>query len=82
MDRTTLTRNLKLLAAAGLIVIREGDDARVREVTLTAAGSARLAAAQPYWERAQRRMAEALGPARLARLLGDLSAAVAAAQAA
>jgi DNA-binding MarR family transcriptional regulator len=82
MDRTTLTRNLKILAAAGLIVIREGDDARVREVTLTAAGRARLAAAQPYWERAQRRMAEALGPARLARLLGDLSAAVAAAQAA
>src|SRR5215207_10827262 len=36
MDRTTLTQNLKLLSRAGLIVIRQGDDARVREVTLTA----------------------------------------------
>ena len=81
MDRTTLTRNLKLLADAGLITIREGDDARVREVSLTAAGRARLGAALPYWEKAQRRMTEAMGPARLERLLADLSVAVAAGQA-
>ena len=78
MDRTTLTRNLKLLAAAGLIMIREGADARVREVTLTAAGRARLAAAEPRWALAQRRLTEAMGPARMARLLEDLSATIAA----
>ena len=78
MDRTTLTRNLKLLTTAGLIMIREGGDARVREVTLTAAGRARLAAAQPHWELARRRLTEAMGPARMARLLEDLSATIAA----
>jgi DNA-binding MarR family transcriptional regulator len=81
MDRTTLTRNLKVLAEAGLITISEGDDARVREVSLTAAGRARLGAALPYWEKAQRRMTDAMGPARVERLLGDLSVAVAAGQA-
>ncbi|HET9040689.1 MAG TPA: MarR family winged helix-turn-helix transcriptional regulator, partial [Gemmatimonadales bacterium] len=68
MDRTTLTRNLRLLAEAGLITIREGDDARVREVSLTAIGQARLSAALPYWEKAQRQMTDAIGPARLERL--------------
>ena len=81
MDRTTLTRNLKPLAEAGLVAVREGDDARVREVTLTAAGRARLAAAQPYWEKAQRRMTDALGQPRMDRLLADLSSAVAAGRA-
>jgi DNA-binding MarR family transcriptional regulator len=81
MDRTTLARNLKPLAEAGLVAVREGDDARVREVTLTAAGRARLAAAQPYWEKAQRRMTDALGQPRMDRLLADLSSAVAAGQA-
>jgi DNA-binding MarR family transcriptional regulator len=81
MDRTTLTRNLKPLAEAGLVAVRAGDDARVREVTLTAAGRARLAAAQPCWEKAQRRMTDALGQPRMDRLLADLASAVAAGQA-
>ena len=81
MDRTTLTRNLKPLAEAGLVAVREGDDARVREVTLTAAGRARLAAAQPCWEQAQRRMTDALGGPRMDRLRADLSRAVAAGRA-
>jgi len=78
MDRTTLTRNLKPLAEAGLVAVREGEDARVRKVTLTAAGRTRLAAAQPYWEQAQRRMTDALGQPRMDSLLADLSSAVAA----
>jgi DNA-binding MarR family transcriptional regulator len=81
MDRTTVTRNLKPLAEDGLVAVREGGDARVREVTLTAAGRARLTAALPYWERAQRRMTDALGQPRMDRLLADLSSAVAAGQA-
>ena len=81
VDRTTLTRNLGVLAQEGLLQIREGADARVREVVLTAAGRARLAAAQPYWREAQRRMTDALGRTRLKHLLADLSGAVAAARA-
>jgi DNA-binding MarR family transcriptional regulator len=81
MDRTTLTRNLRPLVEEGLIRIREGDDARVRKVTLTAAGRARLAAAQPYWEEAQTHITKTLGRARLDRLLTDLSGAVVAGQA-
>jgi DNA-binding MarR family transcriptional regulator len=81
MDRTTLTRNLKLLADVKLIRIEEGDDARVRLVTLTREGEARLAAAQPHWEDAQKRMTKSLGRPELDRLLQGLSAAIAAGQA-
>ena len=43
MDRTTLTRNLKLLEQEGLVTVTAGDDARVREVSLTAAAQEQLA---------------------------------------
>ncbi|MGH9262553.1 MAG: MarR family winged helix-turn-helix transcriptional regulator [Acidimicrobiales bacterium] len=76
MDRTTLTRNLRVLAKKGLIQIRDGDDARVREVTLTAGGRAKLAAAQPYWEQAQSHMTSVLGRARMAGLLAHMADAV------
>ena len=81
MDRTTLTRNLQLLEADGLIAVAAGDDARVREVALTAAGRAKLAAALPRWAAAQRQMAEAMGTGKFERLLEDLASAVAAGQA-
>ena len=81
MDRTTLTRNLALLLEKGLIHIQEGDDARVREVTLTATGRAKLATAEPYWRAAQEHMTKTLGRAQLDRLLADLAATTAGAQA-
>jgi DNA-binding MarR family transcriptional regulator len=81
MDRTTVTRNLRLLGREGLIRIQAGADGRVREVSLTAAGRARLTAALPLWAEAQRYMITTLGTTRFDRLLGDLSAAVGAAQA-
>jgi DNA-binding MarR family transcriptional regulator len=80
MDRTTLTRNLKLLADRKLIRIEEGEDARVRLVTLTAAGEAKLEAARPYWEKAQEHMTTSLGGPELDRLLEGLAGAVAAGQ--
>lgn len=52
-DRTTLTRNLRVLQQGGLIRIQEGEDRRSREVTLTARGRAAVAKATPCWERAQ-----------------------------
>jgi DNA-binding MarR family transcriptional regulator len=80
MDRTTLARNLDLLARERLVRIQAGTDARVREVTLTDAARKRLAAAQPYWEKAQAEVTTRLGVGRSDRLLSDLSATVTAAQ--
>jgi DNA-binding MarR family transcriptional regulator len=52
-DRTTLTRNLRILQQRGLIEIREGEDRRAREVTVTPRGRETVAKATPDWERAQ-----------------------------
>jgi DNA-binding MarR family transcriptional regulator len=81
MDRTTLARNLDLLEREGLVRIQPGEeDARVREVTLTAAATKKLAMALPYWEKAQAQVTERLGLGRSDRLLSDLFATVAAAE--
>jgi DNA-binding MarR family transcriptional regulator len=80
MDRTTLARNLELLAREKLVRIRPGSDGRVREVSLTRGARLKLDAAFPLWERAQAHMAERLGAERMQRMAGDLSAAIAAAQ--
>ncbi len=80
MDRTTLARNLDLLETQGLIRIQAGEDARVREVSLTPAGHGSLMAAFPYWKKAQALVTKNLGAGRVNHLLADLSAAVAAAQ--
>jgi len=80
MDRTTLARNLALLEGEGLVRIEAGEDARVREVSLTAAAHDKLATAVLYWEKAQARVTRSMGSGRVHRLLGDLSAAVDAAQ--
>jgi len=76
MDRTTLSRNLEVLERDGLVRIRPGEDARVREIELTRAGVAKLEEAFPLWREAQRTVKEELGPGRLGRLLADLSLAV------
>jgi DNA-binding MarR family transcriptional regulator len=56
LEETTLTRNLRPLAAAGWVSTRPGEDRREKLVTITAAGTAKLAQARPAWERAQARM--------------------------
>lgn len=76
MDRTTLARNLEVLRRDGLVRIRAGEDARVREIELTRAGVAKLEEAFPLWREAQRTVRKGLGPGRLDRLLADLSLAV------
>ena len=76
MDRTTLTRNMKLLAKQGLVEVVEGDDHRVRVVEISRAGRNAIAKALPLWKNAQACMLEGLGQERLDNLLMDLSAAV------
>jgi DNA-binding MarR family transcriptional regulator len=73
MDRTTLTRNLRILEKHGLISIKPGEDRREREVNLTAEGMEILTKAIPLWEEAQERVRKELGEERLQNLLGDLS---------
>ena len=53
LDKTTLSRNLKLLMQKGWIDVATGSDARERRVRLTPAGRRRLAAARPAWQQAQ-----------------------------
>lgn len=72
MDRTTLTRNLKPLLAAGLLVETRGEDARQRLLQLGDAGRTWLEAARPHWRRAQRFIDEAFGSDAVARLHADL----------
>jgi DNA-binding MarR family transcriptional regulator len=72
LDRTTLTRNLKPLAEAGLLEIAPGDDQRTRMVTLTDQGKDVLLGVLPVWEAAQRRMVAGLSEARFNVLLSQL----------
>ncbi len=72
MDRTTLGRNLKVLADRGLLEIGEGDDRRYRPITVTARGQEHIDLALPLWEVAQTRMTNDLGHDRWAGLIGDL----------
>jgi DNA-binding MarR family transcriptional regulator len=63
MDRSTLSRNLKPLLDAKLIAVATGDDRRRKEFSLTAKGSARLAAAFPLWRETQQRFRRGYGAA-------------------
>jgi len=72
MDRTTLTRNLRPLEAAGWILVAPGPDRRSRAVVLTAEGRRVFEAAQPLWQNAERSFRQRLGredAAELRRLL-------------
>jgi DNA-binding MarR family transcriptional regulator len=67
-DRTTLTRNLKPLADAGLVRVTGGTDARSKAVMVTKKGEDALRAARPLWQEAQARMRARAGAGRLAAL--------------
>ena len=53
LDKTTVSRNLKLLERNGWIESSIGTDRRERQFTLTAAGRERLAVAKREWKKAQ-----------------------------
>lgn len=75
LDRTTLTRNLKVLEERGLIRVTEGTgDARVRMVSLTLEGSRVLGGALARWEEIQSMVEEHFGRARLRALYDELNA--------
>ena len=68
MERTTLTRNLRPLLRQGLVTLGDGDDRRVRMLTLTAKGRRAAVTALPHWREAQRVAASDINQAALASL--------------
>lgn len=74
LDRTTLTRNLRILEQRGLVTIGAAQhDARVRLASITDEGLQVLAQALELWREAQGDVVEAFGQARLRALFGELS---------
>lgn len=76
MDRTTLTRDLKPLVAAGWVDIATGEDARRRVVKVTAAGKRAIARAKPLWREAQDEIEGLIGNAGTQRLHAQLDLAL------
>ncbi len=62
MDRTTLTRTLKPLIAARLLVLEPGDDKRSKRIALTELGRSTWERAKPLWRAAQDEIETKLGP--------------------
>jgi len=79
-DRTTLTRNLKLLEKKGLVCLEPGKDRRERRVCLTKRGGRVLEETRPAWAAVQEKMIRRIGKGRFERLVSDLSAVVAVAR--
>ena len=63
LDASTLTRNLKPLAAAGWLTLGPGADGRSRIVTITDAGREKRQEAQRRWRVAQEAINNTLGVA-------------------
>jgi DNA-binding MarR family transcriptional regulator len=61
-DRTTMTRNLAVMAEKGWIEASDGEDRRERVWALSPAGRQMLSAALPIWQRWQAALVARLGP--------------------
>lgn len=62
LDRSTLSRNLRVLERQNYVRLSVAEDERARAVTLLPAGAEALAQALPLWTQAQNTLAQALGP--------------------
>jgi len=72
-DRSTIGRNLRVLARDGLVSSRVGNDRREHVVRVTEQGRQAVASAYPLWQQAQRAVADALGQDQLEVLRALLS---------
>jgi DNA-binding MarR family transcriptional regulator len=72
IDQTTLTRNLSVLARAGLIAVVSRPSGREKAWGLTAGGRALLAHAKPLWEQAQGEIRARFGAQRTRTLHSDV----------
>jgi DNA-binding MarR family transcriptional regulator len=76
LERTTLTRDLRSLEQRRLIQISAAE-ANSKSVVLTKLGEQEIAKSLTYWQAAQTRVLEALGPERWERMRSDLAAVMA-----
>lgn len=67
-DRTTLTRNLRPLIAAGYLRLEHGEDARSKSVIVTEAGEQAWRTARALWKDAQAAVRERAGDDTIAQL--------------
>jgi len=72
MDRTTLTRNLRLLRDAGLVETHPGRSGREVRFALSDEGRDTLARAIPVWREAQSSIVTAFGEARWPTMVAEL----------
>jgi DNA-binding MarR family transcriptional regulator len=62
LDRTTISRNVKLLIDANWIDVVEAEDKRERLMSLNRAGLKMIASATPFWLRAQETVEKSAHP--------------------
>jgi DNA-binding MarR family transcriptional regulator len=67
LDASTLTRKIRPLLAAGWVALKPGEDGRSRNVSITAAGRAKLLEGERCWVAAEAHLQELFGDT-LARL--------------
>jgi len=77
LERTTLTRNLRPLQDAGLLVQSAGRDARQRLVAITPEGKDKVREAKAAWRKAQSAVQQALGDGPTRALHEDIALAMA-----
>lgn len=58
LDKTTISRNVKVLDAAGWIDIEPTEDLRLKRMALSKQGAKKLASATVSWKRAQKKVLE------------------------
>lgn len=81
VDRTTLTRSLKILQQEKLIEIRKAQPGNKRRVLITDKGISKMEESYPYWFRAQRALVKTLTPVKVRTLRHLLTDAKTAAEA-
>jgi DNA-binding MarR family transcriptional regulator len=70
LDKTTVSRNLKLLERKGWIEPAAANDRRKRQFVLTGRGLQRLAAAKPQWKKAQNQLRASMSPEQWKEMFG------------
>jgi DNA-binding MarR family transcriptional regulator len=82
IDKTTISRNLKLLERNGWVAASKAEDGRERRFTLTPAGRKRLAAARPKWKQAQEQLRSSMTASQWAAMFRTFTTVASAARAA
>ncbi|GHO78270.1 MarR family transcriptional regulator [Ktedonobacter sp. SOSP1-85] len=72
-DRSTIGRNVRILARDGLVSLRRGSDRREHTVHVTQKGRETFSLATPLWEKSQTAVEETLGEDQLKTLRTLLS---------